>query len=260
LKKFGFTLAEVLLSMAIVGIVAAATVPSLSINAKKQGFATLLSTQVSDLEGAFGRMMLAENVADLTETRFFQDLQAGQSARAFETGNVAGDPYEPLGTYINITGPSANGVLDSYNGKRFTRIKSNDRVEQIRNTVNASTVTKNGAVIMIYTNPVERNLAAFGCPTNSRAGFLYIDVNGANSPNKAGIDVFMFTLGGDGKLYPAGSRFSEILTNGDDRIRGSRRIANSCGRAGEAGYNNSGYGTGVGCTSRLVEDNYRVNY
>ena len=70
MKRFGFTLAEILVSMAIIGIVAAVTIPTLGTNTRKQANLATLKVTVSDFENAFNAMMIAEakeSLADVTD-------------------------------------------------------------------------------------------------------------------------------------------------------------------------------------------------
>lgn len=59
MKKLGFTLAEILISLAIVGIVAAICIPTLGTNARKQANFATLKTTVSDFENAFSAVLIA---------------------------------------------------------------------------------------------------------------------------------------------------------------------------------------------------------
>ena len=68
MKKLGFTLAEVLIALAIVGVVAAITLPTLTSSTKKETNAAKVQVAVSDLENAFTTMLAQEAAVDLEET------------------------------------------------------------------------------------------------------------------------------------------------------------------------------------------------
>ena len=53
MKKQGFTLAEVLITLGIVGVVAALTAPALVMSSRNEANAARLSTVVSNMENAF---------------------------------------------------------------------------------------------------------------------------------------------------------------------------------------------------------------
>ena len=69
-KSLGFTLAEVLITLAIIGVVAAMTIPSVIVNTNQQEFKTGLKKAVSVLNQAITMNMALENVtpADLTQS------------------------------------------------------------------------------------------------------------------------------------------------------------------------------------------------
>lgn len=57
MKKRGFTLAEILISMAVIGVVAAMCVPTLGVSARKKANLATLKVTTSDIETAFGTML-----------------------------------------------------------------------------------------------------------------------------------------------------------------------------------------------------------
>ena len=105
-----------------------------------------------------------------------------------------------------------------------------------------------GAVVLVIPN---------NDPVNTyTAKRIYIDVNGNKSPNTCGRDVFAFVLGEDGHLYPYGTEkaaelrgLSNPATQTWDNIDAS--VINRC-------VGNNYYGHG--CTARLIENNYKVDY
>ena len=53
MKKLGFTLAEVLIAMAVIGVVAAISLPTLGVNARKKANLTTLRVTKADFETVF---------------------------------------------------------------------------------------------------------------------------------------------------------------------------------------------------------------
>lgn len=66
--KKGFTLAETLITLGIIGVVAALTIPVLNLSTKEKTFEARLKVCVSDLENAFTTMMASEGAVDMNET------------------------------------------------------------------------------------------------------------------------------------------------------------------------------------------------
>jgi prepilin-type N-terminal cleavage/methylation domain-containing protein len=73
MKKRGFTLAEVLIALTLVGVIAAMTMPSVVTNSKAKTNVAKLASTVSALENAFATMMISEAAQDITETKFGED-------------------------------------------------------------------------------------------------------------------------------------------------------------------------------------------
>ena len=71
--KKGFTLAEVLITLGIIGVVAALTIPTLNISTKEKSLNATRKVCVSDLENAFTTMMASEGAADMEETKAFAE-------------------------------------------------------------------------------------------------------------------------------------------------------------------------------------------
>ena len=65
MKKFGFTLAEALITLGIIGVIAAITMPMVTQDAHNQANAAKLASTVADLESAFNKMILDENAEDI---------------------------------------------------------------------------------------------------------------------------------------------------------------------------------------------------
>ena len=96
MKKLGFTLAEILIALAIVGVVAAISLPTLSLNTKKQAHEASLKVATSDLENAFASLIVSEGLDVLSETDAWQEDDYGF--------------IDILGKYIKI---SKTSTLDS---------------------------------------------------------------------------------------------------------------------------------------------------
>lgn len=67
MKKFGFTVAEILITLGIIGVVAAISLPLLNTEAQERANLAILKSTVSDFENAFSAMMLSEGKETLTD-------------------------------------------------------------------------------------------------------------------------------------------------------------------------------------------------
>lgn len=67
IRKSAFTLAEVLVTLAVIGIVAAMTIPTLMNNYQKDVYVTSLHKVYNELDQALQRRMTDSNANDLTQ-------------------------------------------------------------------------------------------------------------------------------------------------------------------------------------------------
>ena len=73
MKKRGFTLAEILVSLGVIGIVSATVLPTFISNHKTQVYEATRKTTESALENAFSSMMAADLAKDLSFTKIWAD-------------------------------------------------------------------------------------------------------------------------------------------------------------------------------------------
>ena len=237
MKKFGFTLAEILITLGIVGVVAALTIPTLSQNANKQAYAKALSVAVSDFETAMKNMIEREDVDTLKETPAWRNCGGVLDIRSSnnDINRFVGD----LSTYLPIDSFTITQrdyhELNSQNSVSIGRIKLK---------------TKKGVEYMITlrndASQDENTASANGITYVERAALVNIDVNGANNPNMIGRDLFFYELGNDGTLYPKGSKDYNFY---HDNGAAADNFANGC-----TGNNDSN------CSEYLRQNGYKMDY
>ena len=198
--KLGFTLAEVLITLGIIGVVAAITIPTLISNYQKIVWTNQLKKSYATLQQAFKRMLADDGVDLLSQTEVF-------SSMICEWGpNGPGRPYynckETLGKYLKILSVQSlnNYKMELLNGGYVGLM-----------TYGVANPYRYNVIILADGS----HLAVFGFSQQStrpdgimhgRIGSFYLDVNGAKGPNIVGRDIFKFYLGDDGILYPVGSK------------------------------------------------------
>ena len=267
MKKSGFTLAEVLITLGIIGVVAALTAPALVMSSRNEANAAKLSVVMSNLENAFTNMLVSEGVDNLFQTRLWQN--AGNKA-AF-AGN--------LGRYMHINGfrdlAGEAGITTYYSNNNQPRglnaSGARDETKDLTFFLSQAAVggigvshiieTKNGATIFIHPNenqnPTQAEKDAItnqGGSLYNMAADLYIDVNGVTSPNTLGRDIFAFYLGDNGILYPLGGLDVSIIDGaGQDNLWNSASAGNKCCLDGNIDWE-------YGCTARVIAEGYKMNY
>ena len=237
MNKKGFTLAEVLISLAIIGVVAAITIPALYNSSQNQTLASKLSATVSSLENGLSAMIIEEGANGLCGTEFASAM-TDQSPNYSKAAGVLGEYLKNGG----ITTPPA-----AYSVRNLSGTGDNTTFED-----QPTLTMKNGSWV-IFTE-----LSSTGAPAHSEAtrvengGNLFerfavaiIDVNGSESPNMWGRDVFSYSLGTDGILYPTGGKDERIFTTGSFEDT----IDTNCSTSG----------TGEYCAAKLMLNGYKVD-
>ena len=182
-KKAAFTLAEVLITLGIIGVVAALTLPTLIQNHQKQVYVTQLKKAYSTLNNAINKMAVDEGVVDWAQT------QCGYQSNAFSVESTEDNPYP----YINPA--CTNNLAKQMNVLKVEADYFADCPEWC--VISGGT---NGPAIMTADGVTYQ----FDC---SGFGYAYVDVNGIKKgPNKVGRDVFLFGIDAtDNKIIPDGS-------------------------------------------------------
>lgn len=85
-KGLAFTLAEVLITLGIIGVVAALTLPNLVANYKKQVLVTQLKAEVNIIENSFRKILANEGVDNLNNTPLFNELGFDKDYYISQTG------------------------------------------------------------------------------------------------------------------------------------------------------------------------------
>lgn len=177
LKRPAFTLAEVLITLGIIGVVAAMTMPSLVANYEKKRTATAVKKAYSELSQA---LKLAEVDYGDMEYWDYPDGFDIEENKAFVNRYIT--PY-----YKGVT-MLQDGMISDWTGISDTGINF---------------ISSNGTIFS-------------GKPNSTNAFYVLVDINGFKRPNKMGTDIFYFATS-TGKLMPDGwedGLTREMILNG----------------------------------------------
>lgn len=195
MKKNGFTLAEVLITLGIIGVVSAITIPSLMSNYKAHKLRTQFLKSYSVAKQAF-KMMYADEIT-LDPESYGEDVQnkfykvmMPYFQGTIDCGYSAGENKKMLPCYYWSTEKDFYKSLDG-------------KTNIIRNYFDDGQFALQDGALFLFENAM-----------NTHRLWLSIDINGFNNPpNRWGYDLFTFDFQDDG-LIPMGNQ-KTIYNNKD---------------------------------------------
>ena len=281
LKRPAFTLAEVLITLGIIGVVAAMTMPSLIQNYQRHVWLTQLKKSYSVLTNGFKAMLAEDNVDFLYDTSLFNSIKPINENGAYCSLNnndtlTRSDckdffekfkQYFPNSVYVKIVNTYKNKNkkeeisfhyynMDggSYRADRTYYLQFPDGVMMV------GTFDK-------YPSETEGELSSIRAKNGKllyKAGDIRIDVNGKKPPNAYGKDIYLFVLSSDGTLYPYYGLDYAIYVNYylSDIKRSNFYWKNDSKLCGEEGkkIDKSLTGVGLGCGARIIENGWSMDY
>lgn len=183
MKRFGFTLAEVLITLGIIGVVAAITLPTLINNYKEKATITRLKKAYSVLSQAMQKAVAENGTADLWETYEYDDEteDAENTMQRYYPDNIV----KQL-SVVKDCGFKSEGCFLSDEYKLL-----DGRTERDFETLNNryyKLVLADGTLVALE----GYNDKAGSCSASKYCGEIWVDINGSKLPNVAGKDLFIF--------------------------------------------------------------------
>ena len=160
-KILAFTLTEVLVTLGVIGVVAAMTIPTMVNNYQKKVYATQLKKSYSEISQALRRMMRDNNATNLMETGY--------------TSNP-----EMIKSYFNVVKDCGNTPANGCFASKYSAI--------------------NGSSLSPYPGKNCFSVAS-GASYCMDSASISLDVNGTKGPNISGRDLFSISIHRDGKLF-----------------------------------------------------------
>lgn len=192
-KQKAFTLAEVLITLGVIGVLAAITIPDLMSNFLKKQLETQIKANYSIIQQAI-------KYADYDGVSYEMAIKDGSDESIKEWF----DSF--LGTHLKISQFCANGKAGCWHKRGIVKnlLGAAPRYE-MDNGIGGNIVTfklTNGAYFNVDGNTAQ-DMASFGIDTTSDGLTFYFDANGDRKPNRFGKDIFIMVWTDKG-LVPAG--------------------------------------------------------
>lgn len=236
-----FTLAEVLITLGVIGVVSVMTIPGLMQNHQKQVQATQLHKIYSEAHQAFALMLEHSNAVNLSEAGFVRGKESDFFKTYFKTVKDCG--YEDTSCF--------NTAYSSlYND--YDPLTANDNL--LLSSSAYKVVGANGASLSLYLYENRNSSTADTLPV----GFLTVDTNGLKGPNKCGRDLFSMSVFADGTLDDDG-------VSPRCRRLGGAENCNGYASAKELRDNNFSDHCATdtdtsGCIGKLINNNWKMEY
>ncbi len=179
----GFTLAEVLIALTIIGIIAAITIPSILISTQRKELESAFKKQYSSLKQAIA-MLKFDDGLEFTYDNYGSKFKT-KLAGKYNVMNDCGSIDANTGCILQDDDGTFS-YYKSYSNNTLNRDYFDD----------GGFLTIDGILFLIEQ----------GTQSEEATGYLVtIDVNGySKKPNKMGYDLFMFQITEDGDVLPMG--------------------------------------------------------
>lgn len=255
-----FTLAETLITLAIIGVVASLTITVLYNNYQKHQYVAGLKKAYSEFSQMFKQYIADEGVQDLSQT----DIFAKYSGEMFFTSlNRQGILENVIKKYFKIDKSCKYNNTDCAISESYLN-KSGSYTTFSTNRYSFSTI--DGMYFSIVLPQQGTCKPNYSAPSNMKSfcGNVIVDVNGPKPPNKKGRDYFEdLEIGPDGSLFPSyGQAYAQYFNNypGGDWTTSTDYWMNSptaCGKLDDPiiPSNTDGF-----CIPRIMDEGWEMNY
>ena len=223
IMKWGFTLAEVLVTLAIIGVVAAMTVPTLMQNYQRKSYVTQLHKVYNIVQQATVQYMTDRNAINLKEAGMNSDDAAANFIKQYfkivqDCGTDQTPCFAATADYKKISGVT---ITQWYPKRHF--------------------VLADGTAIATY---------YVGGTGSSQTVEIWVDTNGAKGPNIVGRDLFPMYLYNNGVLDDMAATGSiTVPMTADQR---EQRFNSFCISNNTTNYH--------GCFGKILNDNWEMTY
>lgn len=287
-RSKAFTLAEVLITLGIISVVAALTLPTLISNYKKQTYVTGLQKAYSILNNMTKTAMSSDDVTNFSDTQLMQLW-----SKAIEVHDDYKSVSPEIDNEIKKLFPSAEKVkyprgvssLAYYytyihtNGKSSSLLPSLDNTHMwpIYTAFDAYCFnTQDSMLYCLYYAPKSYYPNSdFASPDSNDTMNVFVDINGLKKPNELGRDMFVFAIGyRTGIVVPSGGQaiykdYAENSACGGVPAPYKGSCVNSVMSSYETNKTNPSYyycfnkkdsKDNVYCADKIITEGWKMNY
>ena len=205
--KKGFTLAEAIITLGIIGVVASFAFPTLIYNSGRAKIGPALYKAKNSFENGVSMMLVERSVESISaigrvlivpqycgNDRSCIDVSKVESMLRLLGNHMKIDSFRYDDTpeaYYQIYDINGDALFNDANRRMYLRFDSQDNITYW--------------ITIDWTLPTPPNAKYPNIPSNQECGEVFVDINGPGAPNIESKDVFRFVLYNDGTLRPYGS-------------------------------------------------------
>jgi prepilin-type N-terminal cleavage/methylation domain-containing protein len=175
-RRNAFTLAEVLITLGIIGVVSALTLPSVITNYKKQQTVNQLKATYSIISQAVKASEVDNGTLDTWDIPDVAQNSFGVST--YDSGKEFSEKY--LLPYLKIVRTCKYRTTECFPDSAYYLDGKSDSYFRGNSNATYNFVLSNGTVVGVW--------------PRGKVAEIYIDINGKKNPNKLGIDEFVLVL------------------------------------------------------------------
>ena len=241
-----FTLAEVLVTLVLIGVVAALTIPHAQMYVRETQYVNRLKKFYSIANQAFRHRMAQDGVTDIAQSSIIASIN-GDSTAGGDQDNFTTEMMKLFRVNSFFNG-------GSYPGNTSYKTVQKDEDNEIWTNNDYTLVLVDGTVMHMDINSYgidgadPHDIKFSGGKLYKVYGTIEVDINGDNEPNRWGRDYYRFVLGQDGFIYPFGGKDYQIFETG------------SLPSVTDGEYSECLYQTGYTCAARIIEKDWSMDY
>jgi prepilin-type N-terminal cleavage/methylation domain-containing protein len=261
-KKAAFTLAEVLITLGIIGVVAAITLPTLIQNHQKKTYVEGLKTGISILSQGFRKMLADEGVDDLSNTEMEQNCNfvSYNTSSGKEVCEAILSKYFKVVKFQSQSDLTALG--DTVDGTNTDTADCQNLVGKANKWWYLNNKTKcygnTSSVTITLSNGMKVYLLLFSYSSYA-TGFIFLDINGGKGPNTYGRDAFLLYILPNGNVVgnydgQYSKAYADYYGQSADTYRATQKDY------AERNCSPTTNGSGEYCSGRIINDGWKMNY
>lgn len=234
-REYAFTLAEVLITLGIIGVVASLTIPVVTKNIQDMEYKQAWKKEYSALNQAFSRVL--------------QDYGGSVKGYPVDGSNFSRDAFSQ---YLKVVKKCNIGSVECWSNNdptlatNDTKLLGGGNVFLSWGPLGSGVVLLDGAFILFRDDSPACDISgsAWGMGTWQTCSQIWVDTNGKKSPNTVGKDIFLMFMT-ENRLVPAGASGTAITP--------SKTCTNITNPAGTTALPRSNtLNTGYGCAAAYL--------